>query len=133
MAHEMISFDGRSLAFRHLEIELCFRSLITEILKRNDPNLLPIAEAWQEGLKNSSIGVIDVDITPHFTGADDSKRLLHLLMSARSLFPEDGQIPIQVLNDQIGSEIHTSTGYLDAEVVDKAFSKMANFISPHYS
>jgi len=129
MAHEMISFDGRSRAFHHLEIELCFRSLINEMMKSPSQTDVDTAKDWQEGLRYSEIGLINVDLHPHFQGPKDARRLLHLLDVSRRKLPQTGSVPVSDLNSEIGTTVQTSNDHLDTAVIDNAFEKMKNFIS----
>ncbi|WP_227272592.1 hypothetical protein [Roseobacter weihaiensis] len=129
MAHEMISIDGQARAFHHLEIELCFRAMIS--VMENSSNLRDVraAKTWIEGLQNIAVGLVNVDLAPHYQGPEDRKHLLDVLHSARRILPSEGSLSTTELNSRIGAEIHTSTGQLDIETIDRAFGKMANFIA----
>jgi hypothetical protein len=82
-----------------------------------------------DGLQNAAVGLVNVNLSPHYQGPNDRKHLLDVLHAARRVLPTGGSISTTELNAKIGSEIHTATEHLDAETIDRAFSKMASFIS----
>ncbi|WP_298261237.1 hypothetical protein [uncultured Litoreibacter sp.] len=129
MAHEMVSIDGEVRAFHHLEIELCFRAMISVMSSSSNPKDAKVAQTWMDGLQNIAVGLVNVDLSPHYEGQNDRKHLLDVLHSARRVLPSDGSISTTELNAKIGSEIHTSDGYLDAETIDRAFRKMTIFVA----
>ena len=129
MAHEMVSIDGEARAFHHLEIELCFRAMISVMSNSSNPKDARAAQVWVDELQNIAVGLVNVDLSPHYEGPNDRKHLLDVLDSARRVLPAEGSISTIELNAKIGSEIHTSNGHLDTETIDRAFRKMASFIA----
>ena len=129
MAHETLLLNGKVRSLTHLEIEIVFRAMIRAIETECMHDLDAVADEWKRGLASIDVGLVDIELEPHFCGRGGAARLAALIDQGQSMIRTDvAEVPIEDLNGQLGTRIDGTNATIDRRVIDEGFEKLTSLV-----
>ena len=107
-----------------------FRAMIRAAEAVGDNSVSIAASDWSTGLEMLDVGLADVSLKPYFNGREGASRLQALIEMARNYLPPGNHaISIADLNRRLGANINERNHFLDRQIINGGFDKVADLAS----